>query len=337
MFNDLKMKSKNIQLGFINAICNIDFSKIRNFLDDDVLHCGATKDMFMDELIVMLAGLCEMHDGEMFYHNKWECKYGIDSNCKCDKKHDDPVRFQIGSGCFIWNLKETTNGKFTIERCDSVSEDEFLVPFGISIPEDLLANFEPDDDYLLYEQEVKRTLFPLEKGDILFWTLDDLEAWLINNQQVIKLSNEYKSYSVFWNAWEFFENCLSLSLGMNNEDLFRKANNEFSKLNKNNAFANWLFVREYIRYDITKLSLTTLALNNLNEGYFTFSYFHKNLRFSCQGQEQFFTFLKNFDLAKANCGEYNLLIMDIDIIIEDMDKPFDEKYIIPEYYTNLRT
>jgi len=337
IFINDKMENKNTQLDFINAICNIDFSKIRIFLDDDVLHFETTKDIFMDELIAMLLGLSEMHDGEMFYQNQWECKYGIDPDCKCDKKHDYPVRFQIGSGCFIWNLKKTNSGKFTIETCNSISKDEYLIPFGISIPHDLLVNYEPDKTYLLYKKEVKRTLAPFEKGDILLWTLDDLESWLINNNQVIKSSNEYKSYSFFWSAWEFFEDCLSLSLCMNNEDLCREANNEFIKLDKNDAFANWIFVREYIRYDITKLSISKLALKNLHEGYFTFSHFYKNLRFSSQGQEQFFTFLKNFDTARANCGEYNSLIMDIDIMIEDMDKPFDEKYVIPEYYTNFRT
>lgn len=293
----------NPHQALIQAISNLDIDAVEKYMDDDVTHFQAKKDIsvkYLKEYFEWVA--TEKEDNQFMIRNASCTECCHEDGHKIE--HKNVVHYMLPTGYMPIDLKPTQSGKFQIDYCYS-SEIKSIEPvegksrFGFWIPLDLLENFKPDELYLKLVNEKENILSEIDNGEIVFWFLEDIKAWTKKNQWAI---NEFdKILSMEYDALSQLKHILFrmgfLYNGLISEQKFLIANQEFDQCNIDDEWEIYEWVENYRLQDFTCTSSCELNLDHVNEGYFTFKDFLPNLRFAVYGHTEFLKYLQNKDFA----------------------------------------
>ncbi|MBP6237620.1 MAG: hypothetical protein KA536_15830 [Saprospiraceae bacterium] len=296
----------NLRQQLIKAICHREMDVISDFLDEDVLHFGCYKRDIIERIRGFLFNLQENKTNDIMVARVWKCRNVLTNEALCcTSKHLNPVRFEIGKNFFIWDIKPNKNGLFSMDICKSYNEKEVFFASEIFIPEDIVAGFQPDENYLQMKSELQKVLKPFNQGEIIFWFPEDLAAWVDNHQDFLDSIQDYSKFDFFGEFAFYFDQLEELDFAMHKIDDLMQANAEFESIKPddkcgfNRFLSKWCWFTNYI-------FLQSFNYENIDKGYFTFRDFFPNLRFYVRGQEEYFKFLEYLNHAKfsyEDCDE----------------------------------
>ena len=289
--------------NIIQAICNLDYQAVVEFLDDDALHYGATKELFVPYLkqyfkLMPIYMDCSHFEAEVMICGG--CKIVRDYNELWDPDINYPtiacghvILFRSPDGHFTFDIKPTHNGKFCLNSC--TFNNGYC---DIYIPEDLLDGREPGEVYNRLLAEKPKILAEIDNGEIVFWFFEDIDAFKKKYDWFFNHINEYtNNYFQFFEFEGFAYYLNSLHTFLPSQRIYQAANEAYSELNKSDIWAiyEWYYTHQDKKYEYYGPNI--FDLSHIDQGYFTIKDFFPNLRFSYSGQQDFFTFITNMDEA----------------------------------------
>jgi hypothetical protein len=295
----------------IRAICNKDIETIIDFLDGDLLHFGCNKSVFLERLKLFFKYFPGSSEVKKLRAKLITCNFEYQHSCILH--HQYPVRFQSARAFFVWDIAPTTSGKYRIDPCTSFQEGENIYRYDVTIPDDLLVLFHPNDAYVSLKEEMQEVLKRFFEEQIMFWFPEDLSDWVDMHQDFLERIQNFSQYDYFSEPSFYCAQLEELDCAMHSTSFFKEVNTIFSAIQSEDACG---FKRFFTHYgQITNyINQHSFNFGNIDKGYFTFRYFFPNLRFYYNGQEEYFTFLANIEYARKFSGE------ECDEILNDNDE-----------------
>ncbi len=305
----------------IQAICALDSQMVVKLLDDDALHFGATKDIFVPYFKCFFDWLSTTINSSAI-----EAQAVLCHGCE-EVNHDGVVIFYTSDGYFAFDIQPTSEGKFSLNQCNSyecpITIDENIGAKAFMIPYDLLANFKPDTLYLQLLSEKENMLSDIDNGNIVFWFMEDVETFLKKNTWAItKLENNGFNTLAFDTFKSFLDSLKNLNSGLRFEDYYRHANLAYNLVNQCDDWDIYEWYHKQKGHSGTWLYPSLFDLTNIHFGYFTFSDYYPNLRFSVYGHQEFLKFINNVEEAYIKTekirSDYTLEDIEIEWAYEDL-------------------
>lgn len=288
--------------NIIQAICALDIDAIEKWMDDDVLHFEAKKNVALKYLKEFLEWISKEKGESVIKIKKIKC-----NTCYHDGDieviHEHAILFELPAGRFAFDIKPTVNGLYSLDQCspsqdENIHDQSLLMIYAFLIPYDLLHAFKPDNKYLDLLTEKEILLSEIDNGKVIYWFIEDFSAWIDKHDGAIKALNELRPHSfVLGPLQEILAKMNYLYDGLKAEKICQAANEEYDKLNHADIWEEYEWMHRYQRRQYSYIDPSELNLTHVEDGYFTFKDFLPNLRFSIYGHQAFLKFIHNLSMV----------------------------------------
>ena len=285
----------NPRQSLIQAITEKRLISIAAYLDDDIAHSDLPKAYFMEKLEEFYK-MIDDYEGEDFtitFKNDVDFKEYAQEHHYCD-----PVFFEVNKSYFIFDIYETTPGKYCMDECEARFEGtELTWRYCLSVYKDERLSFVPDEKYLKIIDIIQENLFD-EEGvfKTVFWATERLSQWVEENRSFYEdINRDYYDYKELSPFGAFFEVLEEISFGYTQYDKLVQGIRAYKDVDYQDAAQNYHWSNEYGRGFRVVKSLD-YEVEKTHDGYFVASKIPKHY-FPYRGYEQLIPFFNLLRVA----------------------------------------